>query len=264
MTKTKRQLTAKEVNHLIKFDKYEFINSISDDIPVEYLTGFAEFYGRDFSVNKNVLIPRIETEQIIEIALEKVSKTKNNKVVFCDIGTGSGCIGITLIFELSQLNFNFEVYLSDISSEALQLASSNLNELLNDLVLKNSINVLQSNLFESYPENIKFDLIIANLPYIPSSRIQNLQNNVKNHEPFFALDGGELGLELIERLIEQSRNKLKRDGMIILEVDDTHITNSIAVIKVLKNFSEFEFKFIEDVNSKNRFWLLENKIEGLL
>ncbi|MDQ7021223.1 MAG: HemK family protein methyltransferase [Candidatus Dojkabacteria bacterium] len=171
----KRKLSPRETNHLIKFGIDPFSDEILDsgEIPVEYLTGLAEFYERDFVVSKETLIPRIETEQMVDIALEFLSKKKGKMFQFVDIGTGSGAIGITLALELRKKRIKYIGSLTDVSNDALSIAKKNVSKFKVDLKIR------ESNLLDSFSKFAKFDLILANLPYIPTERINNLDNSVK-------------------------------------------------------------------------------------
>lgn len=257
-SKGTRKFTPIEINHLLK---YGFDPSrVTDNRPVEYITCFAEFYGREFKVNKNVLIPRIETEDIIDLARLKI-KGQKEKILFADIGTGSGAIGITFAAELIRIGQHFEGYLSDVSKAAISIAKYNSKNILNSinencftgkLTPESKIKIINSNLLENYPKTKQksFDLIIANLPYIPSSRINELDNSVKDYEPHNALDGGSDGLLYIRKLLSQAKNFLKPKGFIILEVDDSH-TSSQEFEK------DWDIEIRSDQFEKNRFWILQ-------
>ncbi|MCA9386627.1 peptide chain release factor N(5)-glutamine methyltransferase [Candidatus Dojkabacteria bacterium] len=237
-----RKLSAYEINQLNKhnIDPYFLdLNSI-DNKPVEYITGFAEFYGRDFIVNENTLIPRIETERIIDLAFENLPE---GKVDFIDVGTGSGAIGITFAKELERKRIEYRGILSDSLDEALNIARSNIKKLK-----AYSLEPVTSNLFTSVSKQ-KFNTIFANLPYIPTSRISTLASSVKDFEPVSALDGGEDGLDLIRKLIYSTSEYLEKDGVLILEVDDTHTH------KFSEEFIGWEIEIFTDLNGKNRFWV---------
>ncbi|MDO8515491.1 MAG: peptide chain release factor N(5)-glutamine methyltransferase [bacterium] len=192
-------------------------------IPEEYKTGFAKFYGRSFFVNKNVLIPRIETEEIIKIVMDS-GLGRNDRIA--DVGCGSGCIGITLKLEMP----NCDVTLIDISNKALEVAKINANRLNADVKIIN----------HDLLDNGKYDLVVANLPYIPHARIKKLDPSVRNYEPHIALDGGKKGLEIIYRLLNNCAAKI-----IILEIDDTHKKS---------DFKKFgDAKIIKDQFGRNRF-----------
>lgn len=201
--------------------------------PDEYVTGRAKFYGRDFIVSPDVLIPRIETEEIIPMVLRHSGRVQD--LLIADIGTGSGCLGITLAEKYPEAT----VYLSDISDKALKIAQKNATREI----------ILKSNLLENYPD-ILFDIIVANLPYIPTKRIPRLLAAVRKYEPTLALDGGPKGVTIINRLLAQLPKHLKLSGLAILEIDDTHTVKSFKVPKV------FKAKIKKDQFGRNRFLIL--------
>ncbi len=234
-----RQFSTYEYNQLLKYN-LDPHNYLDTNAPIEYITGFAEFKGKSFAVNKHTLIPRVETEELVNIA---VKSTSSNDISFVDIGTGSGAIGISFALELKNLNKRFSGVLSDISAYALKVAKTNLNNLL----FESNIQLVKSDLFVNIPKQ-KFDVIFANLPYIPSARIASLEDSVKNFEPITALDGGSDGLEIIRKFLSQAIDYVKLDGKIFMEVDDTHTAAT-----------EFEnswaIEILNDSNKKNRFWI---------
>ncbi len=221
-----RQLTPYEKNFLTRHN-FDFTNTlITSDIPVEYLVNTAEFKGHNFYVDQNTLIPRIETELLVDLALQNIRANfkDKNKITIADLCTGSGCVGISLALELVKNKIDFQIYLSDISPEALEVAKKNYSNLLPNYS-KNAI-FLVSDLFNEYPKNIKFDLVVSNPPYIPNQNISKLQNSVKNYEPMLALDGGQEGTELINKII--SLLPIYQNNVnAILEIDDTHNLNKI-------------------------------------
>lgn len=236
--------------------EYNFLNKhgIKDafsygEMPVEYIVGLAEFFNREFIVSSDVLIPRIETEEIISLVLKSISNNQLFRIA--DIGTGSGIIGITLYLELKKLEVKSKIYLSDISLDVLDVTKKNVKKLIG---FSENVRILQSDLLYAYPRDIKFDFIIANLPYIPSERIYDLEDSVKNYEPILALDGGEDGMYLIKHLLGQVKefDYLEKNGKIILEIDDTHD---------LKTFEEFindyNVEILKDQFDRNRFVILE-------
>jgi release factor glutamine methyltransferase len=169
-----------------------------------------------------------------------------------DIGTGSGCIGISLATELMKKNINsFDIYLSDISPKALDIAEKNSKTILKEN--QNSLHFINSNLLEKYPQDIKFDLIIPNLPYIPTNRISELDPSVKDFEPISALDGGDNGTELINNLLKTISPYLEPRFMVILEVDSTH---TIDMFNIPKHFSS---RIALDSFGQNRFLILTPK-----
>ena len=245
------KLTATQINLILKVGEDPFDAKFKTSAPVEYVLGKALFRDLLFNVNKNVLIPRIETEQMVDIALEAIGTRED--VSFADVATGSGVIGISFALELIKRAIQFDAYLSDISAQALEVARSNSDSLLVPAVIARSrskVALIESNLLSDYPKNKKFDVIFANLPYIPSARIQTLQESVKNFEPILALDGGEDGLDIISKLIKQAEEFMNVEGVLILEVDDTHTIEKAESFK-LKNI-----KVANDEFGRNRFWIV--------
>jgi release factor glutamine methyltransferase len=174
--------------------------------PVQYITGETYFYGRPFLVNRHVLIPRPETELLVEriLAISNKIWDPEQSLTIVDVGTGSGAIAISLALERSK----WKVIATDISAPALQVASENAR---NHHVAA-SITFLESDLLhpregsfinESTVALEKFDILVSNPPYIRSRDLPNLQREVRNYEPLEALDGGEEGLDLYQRLLEQ-------------------------------------------------------------
>ena len=168
--------------------------------PLWYITGDTEFYGYTLKVDNRVLIPRPETEELCAWALESVKE--QSKVL--DLCTGSGAIAITVAKKTSA-----EVYASDISEDALVLASENASE------NQAEITFIHSDLFNSIEG--RFDIIISNPPYIPTSDIENLEVCVKDYEPRLALDGGLDGLDVYRKIAKQASEYLTDDGLLFME-----------------------------------------------
>jgi len=173
--------------------------------PVAYITGKKEFWSEDFLVNYETLIPRPETELLI---YKIVKFFKNKKINILDIGTGSGCILLSI---LKELNFSRGIGI-DISPKAVLTAEANSKNL--KLFYRSKFKVVDLDKF-----NIgKYDLIVSNPPYIPSRDIKNLSADIANYEPLIALDGGIDGLDLIKKVIYKSNHLLKRKGLLALEI----------------------------------------------
>ena len=173
--------------------------------PIAYITGKKEFWSIDFLVNHGTLIPRPETELLI---YKLVNFFKNKRINILDIGTGSGCILLSI---LKEINFSRGIGI-DISSKAIQMAEANSKYL--KLFYRSKFKVIDLDKF-----NIgKYDLIVSNPPYIPSRDIKNLSKDITNFEPLIALDGGIDGLDLIKKVIYKSNHLLKRGGLLALEV----------------------------------------------
>lgn len=178
-------------------------------IPMQHLTGIQEFMGLEFKVNNHVLIPRQDTE----ILVEEVLKNLHDGMNILDMCTGSGCILISLMHYSNDLR-GVGV---DISSKALDIATENASRLLGKYKdERDAVVFLQSDLFENV--NGKYDIIVSNPPYIESGVIPELMPEVREHEPIEALDGGESGLDFYRKIISQSGNYLSGGGMLFLEI----------------------------------------------
>lgn len=224
----KRQLSPYEQNQLKKWSPEIDPASIGEK-PIEYVTGHVEFLGQDFLVTSDTLIPRIESEQIVVDALQFIDDQEIAHPTIADIGTGSGCLGVSLAAKLSKRQIPYTIFLSDISPKALKVADLNAQRLLHS---PENIFFQESNLLESFPP-IKFDLILANLPYIPSKNIKGLDPSVKDFEPNIALDGGPKGNLFINALLSKLPEFLNKKGLVIFEIDDTHTLDSFTIPKGL-------------------------------
>jgi release factor glutamine methyltransferase len=174
--------------------------------PLPYLLGHWEFYGLDFIINKSVLIPRPETELLVDFALDWLSANSAKRLA-ADVGTGSGCIGVTL----SHFFPNLKIFATDVSRLALSIAYKNATRLSPN----GSMLFSQTSLLHSLTG--PFDLVCANLPYIPTPTLASLP--VAHYEPKLALDGGEDGLFLIRDLIQDAPRWLAPNGLFLLEID---------------------------------------------
>jgi len=216
--------------------------------PTQHLTGKQEFWGMEFEITPDVLIPRPETEHLIEVALDRLAvrelrsgrdpKLTGEGLTLVDIGTGSGCIAIALAKELP----NAKIYATDISPAALAVAQVNASR----LGFQSRITFLESDLLGSFSSTL-FDLVISNPPYIGHKESSTLPIEVRDHEPPSALYGGEEGYELYGQLIPQAALHLKPGGLLILELGhdslpavrplletpqwtNVHVTNDLAGI----------------------------------
>lgn len=247
---TKRNFDPYELTQLARHGLDPSQISEDDTRPVEYITGWVDFSDLMFEVNQSVLIPRLETEYLVKMSrlfLEnKLGKKSELSVI--DVGTGSGAIIISLASLLSDYSSRLNFYATDISESALDVARKNARRILSG---QNKVSFIHSDLLEEIPKTIKFDLIIANLPYIPSERINFLDPSVKNHEPKIALDGGIDGLALVRGLLEQAKSQLSPDGKIFLEIDHTHTKPSWEEFA-----GDWQVEIQVDQFSKNRFALI--------
>src|SRR5208283_2583539 len=183
--------------------------------PTQHLTGKQEFWGLEFEVSPDVLIPRPETEHLIEVALDRLTlreiragrppRLTGNGITLVDIGTGSGCIAIALARELYQAT----IYAADISAVALAVARRNAGR----FGLADSIRFIESDLFAAFTP-VRFDLILSNPPYVSRRTAETLAREVREHEPEVALYGGEEGYEFYAGLVAQSHEFLKPGGLL--------------------------------------------------
>jgi len=189
--------------------------------PIAYITGKKEFWSKDFIVSNATLVPRPETELLI---YKIVSFFKNRKINILDIGTGSGCILLSILKELKESR-GIGI---DISSKAIKIARKNsLNHNLNH---RSKFKVQDLNKF-IYG---KFDLIVSNPPYILSNEIKKLSKDIINYEPKIALDGGPDGLDLIKKVIYKSNYLLKRNGLLALEIGNNQYRKVSNILKLCK------------------------------
>ena len=205
--------------------------------PIAHILGFKDFWKYKFKVDKNVLIPRPETELIIEQALKNLPKLSNKNIL--DIGTGSGCIIISIIKERE----NCKATAIDKSLKALKVAKLNaeMHHVLNKIKFLN-IDV------DKYFAN-KYDLIVSNPPYIKDSEILSLDKDVKLNEPKLALSGGKSGLNKVFKVIKKSQELLKTNGKLILEIGDKQ-SKEVKKYLIKNNFNQI--KIFKDLSEKNR------------
>jgi len=187
------------------FEYKKYISRRSKNEPVAYIFQEKEFWSKNFKVNKDTLIPRPETELLVDELLKIFNK---KKITILDIGTGSGCIIISLLNEL-KLSKGMGI---DISKKAISIAKINGNK----FKLHNRLKFLNKSIECFF--NTKFDLIVSNPPYIESKDLKNLSEDIKKYEPRIALDGGNDGLDLIKKVIYKSKNILKTKGTLALEI----------------------------------------------
>ena len=181
-------------------------------MPAQYITGHQEFWGMDLIATPAVLIPRPETEHVIETVLAGVGRAPSPAAVrLVDVGTGSGCIALALARELPQA----EIHATDISPAALEIARANAAR----HQLESRIHFHQTDLLQGLER--RFDFVISNPPYVGESEADQVQLEVRKHEPRNAVFAGETGLEVIERLIPQARESLKPGGWLVMEISGT-------------------------------------------
>jgi release factor glutamine methyltransferase len=206
--------------------------------PTQYLTGVKEFYNRPFKVDARVLIPRPETELLVEAALHALPKDAPSQAL--DVCTGSGCIAISLAAERPQAT----VLATDLSADACALARENAEK----LGVGDRVSILQGDLFAPVPADARFALIVSNPPYISSGEIPSLSAEVRR-EPHMALDGGADGLVVLRRVIEGARRLLQAGGLLAMEMAETQ---GSAVKELLQAAGFVDVRVEKDLERRDR------------
>lgn len=218
---------------------------IKEDVPLSHLVGFEYFYDRKFKVTKDVLSPRMETEELIYKVVEYVKSTKKNNLKILDLCTGSGIIAITLKKELSQ--FSIDVVASDISEEAIKVAKENAQ--VHDATIK----FIQSDIFDNIAD--KFDIIVSNPPYIDRKDEVTMQDNVLKYDPHIALFAEEEGMYFYRNIIEKANNYLNDNGIIFFEIG----YNQKEKIIKLADMNGYSAGVYKDINGRDRMAFLVEK-----
>lgn len=192
--------------------------------PLQYITGHQEFWGLDFIVTPAALIPRPETEHLVEAAVAKVRALKLERPRILDVGTGSGCIALAVKKELPQA----DVHAVDISWQALEVAQKNAER------LGLYVEFGQSDLLSDF-RGTKFDLILSNPPYVGRSEWEKVQKEVREHEPEVAVFAGERGIEIYRRLVPEARAALKPAGWLMMEIG---YSQEQAVLELMQGWAD--------------------------
>ena len=233
----------------------ELLRQRSLGCPVSYLTGEKEFWSLTLKVSKDTLIPRPDTETLVESIVEQILKwQENNKGETCciaELGTGTAAIPLALCAELT----NLHITSVDSSGQILAIAARNIHTYKNLLAPRNNrLDLVQSDLFSAIDSYSKFDFIVSNPPYIPSDKIADLQTEVSQFEPRIALDGGKDGLFFYRYLLGVAPDMLKRDGKMILEIGFDQQT---ALTKLQNRSYAWESSsFFPDLHKNVRVWIL--------
>ena len=218
---------------------------IREDVPLSHLVGFEYFYDRKFKVTKDVLSPRMETEELIYKVVDYVKTTKNNNLRILDLCTWSGIIAITLKKELNQ--FLIDVVASDISEEAIEVAKENAQ--FHDATIK----FIQSDIFDNIDE--KFDIIVSNPPYIDRKDEVTMQDNVLKYDPHLALFAEEEGMYFYRNIVEKASSYLNDNGVIFFEIG---YDQKEKIIK-LADMNGYSAEVYKDINGRDRMAFLERK-----
>lgn len=205
------------------YDRYiELIERRSTRVPLQHITNRQNFFGYDFYVDSNVLIPRQDTEVLIEKILEVIEANFNveisSDINILDMCTGSGCIAITLYKELVKRGFNIDATAVDLYKDALAVTEKNVENLVGIKALNNTFHIIESDMFSNISASKKYDIIVSNPPYIPTKDIEMLEPEVRDYDPIMALDGDTDGLRFYRRIIEESSNYLNNNGFIAFEI----------------------------------------------
>ena len=205
-------------------------------IPLQYIINKQNFYGLDFYVDESVLIPRYDTENIVDRIVKDCKENKCLSVL--DLCTGSGCIAVSL------KKSGFErVYAADVSDKALAVAKHNAKLNNADIIF------LQSDLYENFPKEIRFDIIVSNPPYISTDKIAELETQVKDFEPKLALDGGKDGLDFYKKILKLSKDFINKSGRLYLEIG---YDQAKEVVDLAKKEEYYNIQIIKDLSGRDR------------
>lgn len=232
-----------------KCDLYkEELKALEEGRPVQYVTGKVNFYGNQFLVNKNVLIPRFETEQLVEKTIEYIKKYFDDKISIIDLGCGSGAIGLTLSKKLK----NVDVTLLDISRDALNVAYRNA------LYLEVDANFIESDMFSKVAK--KYDVIISNPPYIKTN--EEIEDIVKNNEPHLALYGGDNGLDLYDKILKDIKYHMNDKCLVAFEIGQTQGQDIYNLIQKYLPGSIVEIK--KDLAGRDRMVFIFHNLDEFI
>ena len=228
-------------------DKYFSLieKHIKEDVPLSHLVGFEYFYDRKYKVTKDVLSPRMETEELIYKVIEYVKASNKNKFKILDLCTGSGIIAITLKKELDQVSV--DVIASDISEEAIEVAKENAQS------HNATIKFIKSDIFNDIDD--KFDIIVSNPPYIDRKDEVTMQDNVLKYDPHLALFAEEEGMYFYRKIIEQANDYLNENGVIFFEIG---YDQKDKIIK-LADMNGYSVEVYKDINGRDRMAFLVRK-----
>ena len=251
------------LRHVLKIDRATMFRDLDEDVSIEdsgniaslvkrrtqreplaYITGAKEFYGLPFVVSEDVLIPRQETELLVDTAIVQAKSLDKSQISIVDVGTGSGAIAVSLALNIPTSS----VIAVDISESALTIADDNRRA----HGLYSRIKLRRGNLLEPIVE--KIDILVSNPPYIKSDKLTSLQEEVLK-EPMVALDGGDDGLELIKKLLCQAVDKMSNPGVILFEIDSDQAAEAVKLSQ--QYFPSAITTVLKDLSNNERAVLLE-------
>ena len=236
----------KEVDSNIEKLYKSSLEALKENKPIQYVIGNVNFYGLKFIVNKNVLIPRFETEELVEQVVEYAKSLNKDKIKILDLGCGSGAIGLTL----KNILKDSLVTLTDISKEALEVARLNANNLNLDVTF------IESDWFSNI-ELEKYDIIVSNPPYIKTN--EEIEEIVKNNEPSLALYGGVDGLDCYKKILANIKPYLNDKFLIAFEIGETQ---KEALYNIINSYlQDVEITCKKDLYGRNRMIFVRNKID---
>ncbi len=222
--------------------KENLFQELKNGKPWEYIRGDTQFCNLTFKIDSKTLIPRVETEQLVYDCKDLIEKENIKNIV--DVGTGSGCISISLS---NLLRAPYSFYATDISQKALDIAKYNEKQILK----QNGIKWLKTDLIKDIDNLNEPTIIIANLPYIPTEKYKQLDKSVIDYEPKLALDGGKDGLRLYEKLFKQIKSKSLNTKIIYFETEESIFEEGINLVKEF--FPKSKITKIKDCFNRNRF-----------
>ena len=258
INKSELQIMTSDFIYLNKKLRKKFFKNFYQRIlgkPTSRIVGKKEFYSRNFYINKFTLDPRPETEILVENILKRLKIIKKNKIKILDVGTGSGCIIISVFLESKKYIKNLICKGIDISEKALEIAKKNQNF----FDLSESISFFKSNLFSNINE--KFDMIICNPPYIKKKSIKSLPNSVRKYDPLLSLDGGEDGLVFYKKIAEQVNYFIKGNGYLFLEIGKGQ---EEEIIKIFSENREIKYEVVKDFSKINRCLIFQYQKNNLI
>ena len=243
LNKDKIYLIINSSEEVEKEKEEEFLNLINkrmENMPVRYILGEVDFMGLDFYIEEGVLIPRSDTEVLVEEVLKIIEEGENLYV--CDLCSGSGAIGISLAYYRK----NIMVDLIDFYEKPEEISKKNIMK--NNL--ENQVKFIKSDLLKEPIKSLKkYDIIVSNPPYIKEEVIETLMDDVKNYEPRSALSGGDSGLIFYERIVEESKKVLKENGTLAFEIG---YDQGDSVSNIMKNNGYIDIKVVKDLAGLDR------------